>query len=181
MVFFNQSNCCESFLEGIQINPESFTNLVNSMFGSKQVQYGILENKKVVIKYLADKGNILKTDLTVESLKNHFTNKDRVDGSVLCPNGENSERFYNLSEVESEKEFWVMMNVNLQPILLKILNKTNLPVPKLYRNCGFSIVQSYEGTTLDHFYNHSFKIRLKLAKELIIAAIQFTEGLDGFR
>lgn len=168
-------------MEGIQINPESFTNVVNSMFGSKQVQYGILENKKVVIKYLADKGNLLKTDLTVESLKNHFSNKDRVDGSVLCPTGENYERFFNFSGVQNEKEFWVMMNVNLQPILLKIFNGTNLPVPKLYRNCGFSIVQSYDGTTLDHFYNHSFKIRLKIAKELITAAIQFTEGLNGFR
>lgn len=151
------------------------------MFGSKQVQYGILENKTVVIKYLADKGNILKTDLTAESLKNHFYNKDRVDGSVLCPTGENYERFYNFSGVENEIEFWVMMNVNVQPILLRIFNRTNLPVPKLYRNCGFSIIQSYEGTTLDHFYNHSFNIRLKLAKELISAAIQFTEGLDGFR
>lgn len=151
------------------------------MFGSKQVQYGILENKKVVIKYLADKENLLKTDLTVKSLKNHFSNKDRVGGSILCPTGENYERFYNFSRVESEKEFWVMMNVDLQPILLKIFNETNLPVPKLFRTCGFSIVQSYEGTTLDHFYNHSFKIRLKIAKELITAAIQFTEGLDGFR
>lgn len=151
------------------------------MFGSKQVQYGILGNQKVVIKYLPDKAYILKTDLSVKSLKNHFTNKERVDGSVLCPTGENYERFYNLSGVKNETEFWVMMNVNVQPILLQIFNKTKLPVPKLYRSCGFSIVQSYEGTTLDHFYNHSFKIRLKLAKELITAAIQFTEGFDGFR
>lgn len=75
----------------------------------------------------------------------------------------------------------MQMNSNPEPMLLRRLYEKGFPVPEVLLECGYVMVQSYDGLPLHRFYGTSFTNRMALAKQILEAALLFTNGLDGFR
>lgn len=75
----------------------------------------------------------------------------------------------------------MQLNSNPEPLLLRTLRAKGFPVPKILLECGFVMVQAYEGLPLYRFYRSKFSERLFLAKQMLDAAFLFTEGWNGFR
>lgn len=195
----NSRFCCDTFLDNVRI--ESRLDLeVSNLFGSRKIQYGTQDQRKVVLKYLISDGNwddlkrkccngtdncenvwmsnsqkgILKTELL-----RVFKTKESAAGFQICP----TDSVTRFMEVFSEQSVfaWSLLNINVEPLIVNTLSRRNFSVPKLHDSCGFVTVQSNSGLPLYSFYDQSFAVRLLIAKNLIDAALEFSYGVEGFR
>ncbi|XP_053669069.1 uncharacterized protein LOC128719470 [Anopheles marshallii] len=122
-----------------------------------------------------------------EFIKESILDTTRIEGCIFCPTSGNRQtlrRFLALFE-PSDNELWNLFAIrtNVEPLLLKLFSTYDSPfyVPKLLDVVGFSFVESYQGQTLEHFYEHPLATRMLIASKLIKAAFRFTEGIHGFR
>ncbi|XP_049291683.1 uncharacterized protein LOC125768295 [Anopheles funestus] len=120
-------------------------------------------------------------------IKDSILDTTRIEGCVFCPTSGNKqtlERFLATLKPE-DNELWNLLAIrtNVEPLLLKLFSTRDTPwyVPKLLGTIGFSFIESYEGQTLEHFYEHPLTTRMLIASKLIKAAFRFTEGIHGFR
>uniref|UniRef100_A0A182PVE3 FAM69 protein-kinase domain-containing protein n=1 Tax=Anopheles epiroticus TaxID=199890 RepID=A0A182PVE3_9DIPT len=136
-------------------------------------------------KWAQHDGNL---DQAKEFIENSILDSERIEGTIFCPirdNRQSLRRFLGLFE-PTDNEMWnlVAVRINVEPLLLKLFAKHKFNpfhVPKLLHTFGFSILESYEGKTLQHYYGYPLKTRMLIASELIKAAFRFTEGIHGFR
>lgn len=161
---------------------EGFEDSLNIMFGVRQTRYGTFkDNNKTVIKYL---GNDLKgldsilqhNESLISELFDKLFDSSRIEGLQMC-----SKTVFDKVFKTKTLSNLVYLNVDAQPLILPILHKHNLPVPKVFQTCGFTIFESYEGKSLTKFFYSPFKTRLQIAVQLLQAALQFTAGFDSFR
>lgn len=189
----------ETFLENIRIESR-FDLEVSSLFGNRKIQYGTSGQQKVILKYLIDDesfdaltskccdGRVDCKDfwtkksnsemLRTELLRN-FQTKDSVAGFQICPS-DSVPRFMEVFSQQNVYE-WLLLNLNVEPLIIDRLKRSNFPVPKLYGLCGFVTLQSNNGLPLYSFFDQSFAVRLLIAKNLLNAALKFSFGLEGFR
>lgn len=161
---------------------EGFEDSLNIMFGVRQTRYGIYKDTKTVIKYLGSdlKGvdRILRSNdsLMMSQLIDQLFDSSRIEGLQMC----SKTVFDKLFKTNTLLNL-VYLNVDAQPLILPILYHHNLPVPKLFEACGFTIYETYEGISLTKLYDSPFKTRLQVATQLLKGALTFTEGFDSFR
>lgn len=199
----NNNNCCYTFLNGIEI-VNNIGSDINKMFGMRKLQYGINQQtkRKIVIKHLAEESmmdwienyiynnnNKTKTEINSHDIKlalqSALKNTDRIDRIQICPNGQYQrfvKKFNQSTIISNELYLMMLLAINSEPIFLNELFIEKFPVPNVYTKCGFIFAQSYNGDSLYTFYDHPFKIRVYIAKQLLQAAINFSYGTkDGFR
>lgn len=196
----NSKNCCcDTFLDKVKIE-NNFEMEVNNLFGSRRIQYGIYDQIKIVLKYLANDGNLKdlkskfcygETDcenlwknkandkLFKTKLLTVFKNREEVAGFQICPIDSVTE----FMKVFSKQSIyaWMLLNINVEPLILDTLGNRNFSVPKLFTSCGFVTLQSNNGLPLYQFYDKSFTVRLLIARNLLDAALKFSLGVEGFR
>ncbi|XP_041782756.1 uncharacterized protein LOC121599201 isoform X1 [Anopheles merus] len=128
-------------------------------------------------------------DRAKEFITTSILDSARVEGCIFCPatnNRQSLQRFLSLFE-STDNELWNLLAVrtNIEPLLIKLLTNYHdgppFYVPKLLHTFGFSIIESYAGKTLEHYYDFPLVTRMRIAAELIKAAFKFTEGIHGFR
>ncbi|XP_050070111.1 uncharacterized protein LOC126558188 [Anopheles maculipalpis] len=127
------------------------------------------------------------TEEATHFIQQSILDATRIEGCIFCAtssSGQTLQRFLALFK-PTDSALWNLLAVrtNVEPLLLKLFatHGTSLYVPKLLATVGFSIVESYEGQTLEHYYEHPLAIRMMIASKLIKAAFAFTEGIHGFR
>ena len=54
-------------------------------------------------------------------------------------------------------------------------------MPDFIAHCGLYLMESYGGLTMDHFFKSGVKVRLTIARNLLLAAKSLTLGHRGFR
>uniref|UniRef100_A0A182JPL1 PIP49_C domain-containing protein n=1 Tax=Anopheles christyi TaxID=43041 RepID=A0A182JPL1_9DIPT len=128
-------------------------------------------------------------NLAKEFIKKSILDSTRIEGCIFCPASDSRQalqRFLGLFD-STDNELWNLLTVrtNVEPLLLKLFAKYQdgslLYVPKLLHKRGFTIIESYEGKALEHYYDYPLVTRMRIASELIKAAFKFTEGVHGFR
>lgn len=195
----NSTFCCDTFLDNVSVE-SSLDMEVSNLFGHRKIQYGTQDQRNVVLKYLISDGNwddlkskccngrancesiwmksshkeMLKTELL-----HVFKTKESVAGFQICPT-DSVTRFMEVFSQQSIYE-WSLLNINVEPLIVDTLSRKNFSVPKLHDSCGFVTLQSNNGLPLYSFYDQSFAVRLLIAKNLILAALKFSYGVEGFR
>ncbi|KAJ6646815.1 Divergent protein kinase domain 2A [Pseudolycoriella hygida] len=194
--WFDDKNCCDTFLDDVRIETD-FEMEVSGLFGNRKIQYGTYGERKVVLKYLINGGNLDDIKIKwcneadcdwenknqVRSLRSGllrvFQTTSNSAGFQVCPTNSVS-RFMEVFSHQSLYE-WVLLNINVEPLIINTLWSRNFSVPELYSSCGFVTLQSNSGQTLSSFYDQSFAVRLLIAKNLLKAALEFSYGVEGFR
>lgn len=198
--FDDTDNCCAFFLDNVLME-NSFESEMSSLFGNRKIQFGTdVERGNIVLKHLVSDENLdnLKRKFCdeksnceshwtnpspMESLKTEllriFVTKESVAGFQICP----TDSVTRFMEVFSQQSIfaWVLLNINVEPLIVQTLSRRHFPVPQLYDSCGFVTIHTDNGLPLYTFYDQSFAVRLLIAKNLIDAALQFSYGVDGFR
>lgn len=173
---------------------------MNNIFGSRKIKHGTYNQHEVVLKYLVNDGNLdslkrkccesvndceqiwkdkANADILRTKLLNAFENDNSIAGFQICPKNSVA-RFMNVFSTRSTYA-WILLNLNVEPLIVDTLWNRKFSVPKLYPSCGFVTIQSDNGLPLYEFYDKSFAVRLKIARNLLMAAIQFSHGIEGFR
>uniref|UniRef100_A0A182YE53 PIP49_C domain-containing protein n=1 Tax=Anopheles stephensi TaxID=30069 RepID=A0A182YE53_ANOST len=121
-------------------------------------------------------------------LQQSILDDTRIEGCIFCPttsSGQTLQRFLALLDpTDNALRNLLAVRTNVEPLLLKLFathDTSSLYVPKLLDMIGFTVIESYEGQTLEHYYDQPLAIRLLIAAKLIQAAFSFTEGIHGFR
>uniref|UniRef100_A0A182W897 PIP49_C domain-containing protein n=1 Tax=Anopheles minimus TaxID=112268 RepID=A0A182W897_9DIPT len=127
------------------------------------------------------------TEEAKQFIKESILDSTRIEGCIFCPttgSRQALQRFLDLFN-SADNELWHLLAIrtNVEPLLLKLFatRNTTVYVPKLLGTVGFSFIESYDGRTLEHYYDHPLATRVLIAAELIKAAFSFTEGIHGFR
>ncbi|KAG4068910.1 hypothetical protein HA402_005058 [Bradysia odoriphaga] len=190
---------CDNFLDKVEVE-SSFDLEVSSLFGNRKIQYATYDQQNVILKYLVSDGNfdhlqskccngsddcehLWKNKSLVETLKTElmrvFKTKHNAAGFQICP----TDAVTRFMEVFSDQKVnsWVLLNLNVEPLVVNALSRRNFSVPKLLGLCGFVTLQSNNGLPLYSFYDQSFAVRLLIAKNLLSAALEFSYGVEGFR
>ncbi|XP_066597859.1 divergent protein kinase domain 2A [Prorops nasuta] len=82
-------------------------------------------------------------------------------------------KFVNSNNLEVN--FWTIVKINPEPILLQVLPSShNWPVPTYLGACGRLIIEEYVGLPLKYYYDKSWHLRIKIASSLLNAAYLFT-------
>lgn len=191
----------ETFLDNIRVD-SSFNLDVSELFGNRKIQHGMMnDQQKMILKYLlsdesfddlankcCDSGtdecaNLWLNKSNVDRIKSKllrlFSSKLSVAGFQVCP----SDSVNRFMEIFSQQSIyaWLLLNLNVEPLIVETLAKRNFPVPKLHASCGFVTLQSNNGLPLYTFFDESFAVRLLIAQNLLRAAKQFSYGVEGFR
>lgn len=108
-------------------------------------------------------------------------------GLVMCPYAHSLYDFI-IPVLSSKKEqvdmvnIWTMLSINPEPIVLQVLQKSSgWPVPAYAGVCGRVEVVAYEGEPLSSLTHVSWYRKLKFAKKILDAAMDFTFKHDRFR
>lgn len=197
---FDEQSGCESFLDNVEMET-SFDVQVSNLFGNRQIQFATTHDQQnVILKYLISAGNfehlqskccngrdnceqLWKNRSLVDTLNTElvrvFETKENAAGFQICP----INAVTRFMEVFSDQSVhaWVLLNLNVEPLVVDTLNSRNFPVPRMYSSCGFVTLQSNNGLPLYSFYDKSFVVRLLIAKNLLSAAVQFSYGVESFR
>lgn len=139
---------------------------------------------KVIAKYFANDKDYLKWMIDCKELQKIFLNQERLDGVQFHPPhriNEFVDALHLHHRTLPKETIWLYLLVNSQPILMPILYAANFPVPKTYAVCGFTVYQEYAGIALYKLYGKDFKTKLKIAKQLIEAALKFSYGFENYR
>lgn len=195
----NNKYCCDTFLSNVRIE-NTFETEVSNIFGTRKIQYGIYDQLNIVLKYLISDGDLdaLKNKYCngKSDCENHWKNKTNEEifktellhvfktkesfaGFQICPTNSVT-RFMEVFSKQSAYE-WLLLNINVEPLIANTLRDRNFSVPKLHSSCGFITLQSNNGLPLYNLYDKSFAVRLLIAKNLLYAALQFSYGVEGFR
>ncbi|XP_055838351.1 uncharacterized protein LOC129906567 [Episyrphus balteatus] len=187
--FANQSSFCKRVQLEYEFD-ENLTNNLNILFGVRQNRVLNDKNnasKKVFAKYLAKNFDFShykehKNEMElVKKLSQRFFNETRLEGMQYCPES-TVKRFLDVfTKNHTELKIWMHMNVNIQPIILPYMHSLGFPVPETYATCGFTIFQSVDGVPLTDLYSSDFIIKLQIARQLLVGALKFSEGFNGFR
>lgn len=191
--------CCNTFLDNISLD-NNFEMEISSLFGNRKIQYVTYDQRKAVLKYLINDWNLddLKSKCcngksNCENLWNNksdektikaellrvFKAKESVAGFQVCPTNSVT-RFMEVFSQQSIYE-WVLLNINVEPLIVNTLRRRNFSVPELIDSCGFVTLQSNNGLPLYSFFDQSFAVRLLIARNLLVAAVKFSYGVEGFR
>ncbi|XP_054737035.1 uncharacterized protein LOC129243768 isoform X2 [Anastrepha obliqua] len=189
----SQIKQCKEIYESLDFDYPSAAHNVLSFLGSKtksrrrtQIYRTKNGDTKVIAKSYPGSLDIIKRltfPLNRELLKREFlTNAQHLD-LQFCPH-ESIQQFVNFFSITSghnETTVWLCMLTNAQLILQPYFEMHGFPVPATYGICGFTVFQEHVGKTLDHFYNANFRIKLRIAIQLLQAALKFTNGFEGYR
>lgn len=195
----NNIHCCDTFLDNVNMD-NNLEMEVSNLFGNRKIQFGTCDQRNVVLKYLingenlddlkrkccngiADCDNLWKNESHKKTLKTEllrvFKTKESAAGFQICPIN-SVMRFMEVFSQHSVYE-WLLLNINVEPLIVNTLRSRNLSVPELLDSCGFVTLQSNNGLPLYSFYDQSFAVRLLIAKNLLISALEFSYGVEGFR
>ncbi|XP_055596384.1 uncharacterized protein LOC129746626 isoform X2 [Uranotaenia lowii] len=194
---------CEFFRKRISVEAGDLLDQLVCRFNRHGVRYGLLDGQHpVVIKNLNDDGQVekLRDSVCYElgiprrncrlegdprflgALKRKVLEESLVEGCIVCPTGDSKALESLLLDFEENDLLdMVLMRVHVQPLLLKMFAKFNLPVPKFIFQGGFTLVESYDGDMLENFYNNPLDVRLSIAYELIDASLRLTSGVKRYR
>ncbi|XP_062560553.1 uncharacterized protein LOC134224916 [Armigeres subalbatus] len=201
---FSASINCDFFENFLTLDGNELLEGIMHCINQHGVRYGTLNDNKqrVVIRNLNKDGAVralsdeicdeIGTSGTEEcrlkneepylrALRRRVLDENLVEGAVICPSDEEVLRRLLLEIDGHELSKMLLLKVNVQPLLLKMLHERGFPVPKLVFQGGFTVVETYEGQSLVNFYDNSLNVRLMIANELIKASLKFTNGYNGFR
>lgn len=192
-----------SFQQLVQID-NTFTNIINRLFSYRSMQYAVYaDTVPVIVQHHVDIVRLqaiaaivcakvgdctdfwsFNTDqrIILEMMANHYANADDIGGVQLYPTSAARQFVHEFGgNFTNPMMRWALMHMNAEPMLMATLYGFGFPVPRLLQTCGFVMVQSNEGLPLDRYYGHDFADRLYIAKQLLEAAVLFTNGHAGFR
>ncbi|XP_051171060.1 divergent protein kinase domain 2A isoform X1 [Leptopilina boulardi] len=172
--------------------------LFSNYFGTKNVYYVKMRNKKLILKQLAsnseldefDKMSIVfreKKDINFLNLIKEIVStnmSDTLSKLRLCPTTKNIKLF--LANVINSKNFsyqniWTLLKINPEALMLQILPaRLGWPVPKYYGACGRLVIEEFVGPALSEFYNKHWIQRAEIASSLLNAAHTFTFQDENF-
>ncbi|XP_059055922.1 divergent protein kinase domain 2A [Achroia grisella] len=118
-----------------------------------------------------------------------FPDMEPRKGLVLCPYAYS---IYDLVQpvLNNKKSnyrsdminLWTMLSINPEPVILQIIPKSHgWPVPAYGGVCGRIEVVAYEGESLSSLLHVAWHRKLKYAKKILDAAMDFTFKHDRFR
>ncbi|XP_055600243.1 uncharacterized protein LOC129749329 [Uranotaenia lowii] len=200
---FRETTDCDFFRQRIRIRTDDLANILIDPFDPQRVLFAQLDGQQSVVvrnlnlnskmeslrNELCRELNITRSDCRLANderflkrLRRRVLDKSVVDGCTVCPSGDMKALGWLLLEfTETELLDLLLIRTNAQPLMLKMLGKHGFPVPKLIFQGGFTLIESDDGQTMNHFYNSPLKVRLKIALALLEASLQFTDGVGRFR
>lgn len=123
----------------------------------------------------------------VSTLRHLYHANQWTDGLALCPSQSNDKFIETFNQFSDGATFWLQLMTNPELVVLKAVERfsadNNLSrfTPSVIDWCGFLIIEKNAGYALYEFYGHSFHDRIKLAQQILEAAIAFSHGINGFR
>ncbi|XP_063369786.1 divergent protein kinase domain 2A [Cydia amplana] len=109
-------------------------------------------------------------------------------GLVFCPYATGILDFINTSNkkfTDSKSDLiniWTSLSINPEPLILKVIPKSKgWPVPAYGGVCGRLVVEAHEGESLASLLHVPWHRKLKFAKKILDAAMDFTFKHDRFR
>ncbi|XP_017465317.1 PREDICTED: uncharacterized protein LOC108358466 [Rhagoletis zephyria] len=189
----SQIKQCEVIFESLEYDYQSSTHNIFSHLlaktGSRR-KTQIFRSKSGVNKIIAKSYpkslefiKLLNFPLNRELLKREFHLQAPSLDFQFCPH-ESIQRFVNFFSTTSgynETTVWLFMLTNAQLFLQPYLQKHGFPVPQTFGICGFTAYQEHVGQTVEHFYPADFQIKLRIVRQLLEAALIFTNGFEGYR
>ncbi|XP_037946240.1 uncharacterized protein LOC119678471 [Teleopsis dalmanni] len=198
--FQTQTEQCSAFLNTTlptdSLILRSFYILTNWIRPDKVIRHLRLKSTEIEIvgKYFSNRKrlNQIKSDLiSTDALRHYLINDESIGRFHLCPQfGLN--RFINYflqipnqyvedNTSNRERTILIYMLIHVQPLILPLLHAKGFPVPNIYATCGFSIFQSNAGQSMTAYRKSPFDLKLKIAKQILEAAIMFSYGFANFR
>uniref|UniRef100_A0A0A1WJ15 UPF0672 protein C3orf58 homolog n=1 Tax=Zeugodacus cucurbitae TaxID=28588 RepID=A0A0A1WJ15_ZEUCU len=184
---------CNYILANVEYDEANTHNILGhliSRFGSHRhtamFQSKINQNDKIIAKSYPKSMEIMRSltyPLNREYLRKEYMAKVFKSDLHICPH-ESVQQFVNFFTTHSghnETAVWLFLLTNPQVLIHPYLQAHGFPVPPLFGICGLTIFQMHVGQTLQHFYEANFDIKLRIAKQLLEAALKFTNGFEGFR
>ncbi|XP_012155146.1 uncharacterized protein LOC101461301 [Ceratitis capitata] len=183
---------CNDIMEMIEFDHQSSTHnianhLASNAGSSRKTQ--IFRRKdddgKIIAKSYPKNANFIQRlsfPLNSDTLKREFLMRANNFDLQFCPH-ESIDRFvYFLSNMSGHNEtyVWLLLLTNAQLILHSHLEEQGFPVPRSYGLCGYTLYQEHVGDTLEVFKNANFDIKLRIAKQLLEAALKFTNGFRDY-
>lgn len=141
--------------------------------------------EKIITKKFFNQIEGSEFEYKIEPIKQTFLKQqENLQGMQYVPSKtidkfiQNLQKFHlNLTEIT----IWHYLLNNLQPLIFPVLYERDFPIPKTYAVCGFSFYQEYAGDDLYNYFKSDFLTKLKISKQLLEAAIQFSNGFDNYR
>lgn len=190
---------CHSFLDEITLI-NSFSDNVNILFGSRRTQHARASNQLLFLKHPpnVDRMNLMSNKICGEStkcladrsadaselgekIKLFVLASERIDGIQRCANQSTTHFVGAFNRFASTTEFWLHVYMNPELVLLRRLADAIDVVPQVHIWNGFVVVESFAGRTLNSYYDRSTGVKLRIAKNLLLAAEMISNGVDGFR
>ncbi|XP_033227159.1 divergent protein kinase domain 2A isoform X2 [Belonocnema kinseyi] len=182
----------------ITINHRDMYALFTNAFGVKNVYYGKLRNRDVVLKKLAHRSEFNAFDESISKVvKEKYSDfqmlvqraintdmNDTMSKLRLCPTVKHVNLLFN--NVLSKEDFtyehlWTLIKINPEPLILQILpSEKGWPVPKHYGACGRLVIQEFVGPSLSTFSGEPWIRRAAIASTLLDAAYMFTFQDENF-
>ncbi|XP_053679553.1 uncharacterized protein LOC128730527 [Anopheles nili] len=208
---FTSSRNCDAIDKLFVLHKGSWFNIVNNIFNSHTARKGNFLHSRLAIAKRINRDNAIEklllefckslsppplncrwsqggsTEQAKKFLEKSILQNNRIEGCIFCPISSKLQTLHrflkSINQNTNELFNLLAIRTNVEPVLLNLLSNEEepFPVPKLFYSYGFSFIESYDGQSLDHFYEHSILTRMLIASKLIKAALMFTEGVDGFR
>lgn len=188
---------CSALTDGLQIPlvwPQSLLDLLG--LNVREIQRGRLDDdgQSVYVKHTPlsdDIRTLLATanshdDLT-EQLSLHYLRNLRPDGLQILPLSAHSvQRFVHTFAATSQPTttalHWLWLNAGAETMLMDVLEPLGFAVPAVLRRGGLVTAVADGGRPLAEWLNAAAVAnRLRAVRELLVAALRFTKGVNGFR
>lgn len=91
------------------------------------------------------------------------------------------DRLLELSPISNVMLKWAMMLMQPEPLIFSVLHKYGFPVPEIKMECGFVAAVSWNGNRMRDFMREDPRTRLRIAQQVIEAAVKFSHGVKGLR
>ncbi|XP_069698636.1 divergent protein kinase domain 2A isoform X2 [Periplaneta americana] len=124
-----------------------------------------------------------------QSLESQYDTASLASGLRLCPSVISLEimlrNVFSLNRDISINtllaNIWTTIMVNPEPLILQILpEEDGWPVPKYLGACGRLVAEEYAGEMLTYYHQAPWLQRVKLAYQLLVAALNFTDSHPQF-
>uniref|UniRef100_A0A1A9ZHT2 PIP49_C domain-containing protein n=1 Tax=Glossina pallidipes TaxID=7398 RepID=A0A1A9ZHT2_GLOPL len=186
--FRSQLKGCEKFYESIMgqdLSLQSILDVLPKMPSKRNIRWLTMQNtERVVCKYLRYRNQ--KKHL-------HHATVQKLRDELLHSRGPNAWQYCPIDDIESFlsqlktylnlklETLWLYALTNIDLLLKPLLYDLNFPVPRTWHTCGFTLIEDNAGQSLHYFYGENFFQKLEIAKQLLEACLQFSNGFANYR
>uniref|UniRef100_A0A1B0BVK2 Histone H2A/H2B/H3 domain-containing protein n=1 Tax=Glossina palpalis gambiensis TaxID=67801 RepID=A0A1B0BVK2_9MUSC len=184
--FRSQLKGCEKFYENIMgqdLSLQSIMDVLPKMPSKRNIRWLTMQNtERVVCKYLGYRNQRKHLHhATVQKLRDELLHSQSA--WQYCPIEDIESFLLQLRAYLSLKleTLWLYALTNIDLLLKPVLYDLNFPVPRTWHVCGFTLIEDNAGQSLHYFYRENFFQKLEIAKQLLEASLQFSNGFSNYR